>query len=71
MPPYRDQFAANLRRLRKQARYSQEGLAAKAGLHRTELGLLERSQRDPRLATIVRLAHALDVPPAALLENLE
>jgi len=31
---------------------------------------LERCQRDPRLATIVKLARALGVPPARLLDGI-
>lgn len=31
---------------------------------------LERGQRNPRLLTIVRLAHAVGVPPATLLETV-
>jgi transcriptional regulator with XRE-family HTH domain len=31
-------------------------------LHRTEIGMLERGEREPRLSTIVKLASALEVP---------
>ena len=31
-------------------------------LHRTEIGLLERGEREPRLSTIIKFASALDVP---------
>lgn len=54
-----DQFARNLRKLRLQAGLSQEALGAACGLHRTEISLLERSTRDPRLSTLVRLARGL------------
>ena len=64
-------FADNVRRLRHQRSFSQERLAHVCGLHRTEISLLERCERDPRLSTIVRLARGLNVPPAALLENIE
>jgi transcriptional regulator with XRE-family HTH domain len=49
---------------------SQEELGRVAGMHRTEISLLERAARDPRLATIVKLAHALDVPPAQMLDGI-
>jgi transcriptional regulator with XRE-family HTH domain len=39
-------------------------------MHRTEVGLLERSERDPQLATIVKLARALGVEPAELLADV-
>ena len=64
-----DHFARNLRRQRLAAGFSQESLARACKLHRTEISLLERGERDPRLSTIVRLARALGVPPAALLAD--
>ena len=66
----RSQFAENLRRLRTQAGLSQEQLAFACKLHRTEISLLERAEREPRLSTIVRLAHGLRVSPAALLDGI-
>lgn len=70
-PGSRERFAANLRRYRERAGISQERLALGCGLHRTEISLLERAGRDPRLSTIVRLADCLGVPPAALLEDVD
>jgi transcriptional regulator with XRE-family HTH domain len=66
----REQFAANLRRLRTTAELSQEELSARSGLHATEISRLERGVRDPRLSTIVRLARALRVDAAALLAGV-
>jgi transcriptional regulator with XRE-family HTH domain len=63
-------FAENLRRYRKRAGLSQEQLGFKCGLHRTEVSLLENSDRDPRLWTIVRLARALGIPASTLLEGI-
>ena len=63
-------FAANLRSAREAASLSQEALADAANMHRTEISLLERSGREPRLMTIVRLARALDRQPATLLEGI-
>jgi transcriptional regulator with XRE-family HTH domain len=65
-----ERFAGNLRATRRRRALSQEALAASADLHRTEVSLLERGRREPRLSTIVRLARALDVKPAALLRNI-
>jgi transcriptional regulator with XRE-family HTH domain len=70
-PDPRARFAENLRRRRREAGISQEALAAAARLHRTEISLLERSERDPRLTTVVRLARALRVRPADLLQGIE
>ena len=53
------QFARNLRDLRTKAGLSQEALADACDLHRTEISLLERSKRSPRLETIVVLARGL------------
>jgi transcriptional regulator with XRE-family HTH domain len=55
----RQQFAENLRHNRERLGLSQEELADICGLHRTEISLLERCKRSPRLETIVVLARAL------------
>ena len=62
----RDRFAANLRRARKAAGVSQEDLAERCEIHRTEVSLLERGGREPRLGTLVKLATALDTTAEAL-----
>ena len=67
-PP--QQFAENLRRLRTAAGLSQEALATACDLHRTEISLLERGAREPRLSTIVRLARGLGVEPGQLLGGI-
>ena len=66
----RKRFALNLRIERKAQALSQERLALRARIHRTEVSLLERGNRDPRLSTIVRLSRALDVPARCLLEDV-
>ncbi|HEX3909276.1 MAG TPA: helix-turn-helix transcriptional regulator [Solirubrobacteraceae bacterium] len=55
------QFAANLRRHRKRLGLSQEALADLCDLHRTEISLLERRMRSPRLETIASLARGLQL----------
>lgn len=71
MKGVREQFAKNLRRQREAAGLSQEALAAICDLHRTEISLLERSKRSPRLETIVILSRGLDLSsPAQLLEGM-
>jgi transcriptional regulator with XRE-family HTH domain len=64
------QFGANLREARRSAGLTQEALAFAAGLHRTEISLLERGGREPRLGTIVLLAGALAIEPAELLYGM-
>jgi transcriptional regulator with XRE-family HTH domain len=71
MEPVRTQFAANLRHHRGRAGLSQEALAELCDLHRTEISLLERSKRSPRLETIVILSRGLQLSsPAELLEGI-
>jgi transcriptional regulator with XRE-family HTH domain len=62
----RDRFAVNLRRARQRKKISQEELGFRCELHRTEISLLERGGREPRLGTIVKLAGALDTSPEEL-----
>jgi transcriptional regulator with XRE-family HTH domain len=66
-----EQFARNLSVERERRGLSQEALGYAAGLHRTEVSLLERAGREPRLSTIVRLARALKIRPAELLAHIE
>lgn len=66
----RADFGANLRAQRTRVGLSQERLGFACNLHRTEISLLERGEREPRLSTIVRLAAALGVTPGTLLEGL-
>jgi len=54
-------FGANLRRVRRRAGISQEELGFRSGLHRTEVGLLERGARVPRIDTLLKLVAALGV----------
>jgi transcriptional regulator with XRE-family HTH domain len=69
MPPL-ERFAANVREHRLRRGLSQEALGFACDLHRTEVSLLERAGREPRLLTIVRLARGLGVAPADLLEGI-
>jgi transcriptional regulator with XRE-family HTH domain len=61
MDPAHERFAANLRAQRTRLGLSQEALADLCGLHRTEISLLERRKRSPRLDTIVGLARGLQL----------
>jgi transcriptional regulator with XRE-family HTH domain len=53
------------------AKISQEELGMRCSLHRTEIGLLERGTRVPRVDTLLKLAGGLSVPPAELLVGVE
>jgi transcriptional regulator with XRE-family HTH domain len=63
-------FAANLRKARKRAAISQEELGIRCELHRTEISLLERAGREPRLATLIKLAGALETTAQDLCEGI-
>lgn len=62
----RDRFSVNLKKARKKANISQEELSERCDVHRTEISLLERAGREPRLGTIVKLAAGLDVSVESL-----
>jgi len=64
-------FGQNLVLARKRASLSQEELAHQSALHRTEIGLLERGERIPRIDTLVKLAGALSIRPEELLEGID
>jgi len=71
MESVRTQFAINLRHHRERVGLSQEALAEVCDLHRTEISLLERRKRSPRLETIVILARGLELAsPGELLEGI-
>ena len=66
-----EHFGANLARCRRRTGLSQEETALRASLHRTEVGLVERGERLPRIDTVVKLAGALGVPLDDLTEGIE
>jgi transcriptional regulator with XRE-family HTH domain len=63
-------FGNRLRECRKERDLSQENLAFEAGLDRTFVSQTERGERNISLLNIVRLAHALKVPVAQLMEGV-
>lgn len=64
-------FGRNLFHSRRWAGYSQEEVAERTGLHRTEIGMLEAGSRLPRLDTVMKLVGALGVKPEVLLAGIE
>jgi transcriptional regulator with XRE-family HTH domain len=59
-------FGERVRALRLRVGLTQETLAAKAGIHRTYMGGVERGERNISLKNIYRLATALGVRPGDL-----
>jgi transcriptional regulator with XRE-family HTH domain len=64
-------FGENLLRHRRRIGLSQEELCFRAELHRTEIGMLERGIRLPRLDTIIKVAGALEVEAGELFDGLD
>jgi transcriptional regulator with XRE-family HTH domain len=63
-------FGKRLRELRLDQKLSQEKLAEIAGLHRNYVGILERGEQSATLDAICKLAAALKIRPATLLDSL-
>jgi transcriptional regulator with XRE-family HTH domain len=68
----REVFAKRLRQIRQIRGLSQEELADLAGLHRTYVGSVERSERNVSIDNMERFAKALEIDLTELLtEELE
>jgi len=65
-----EKFGRNLFMARRRAGLSEEELAIRAELHRSEVGLLEKGRRTPRIDTVARLAGALEAESADLLRGI-
>ncbi len=63
-------FGINALECRGRAGFSQQRTADRAGIHRTEVSLIEGGKRVPRLDTIVKLAGAVGVQPCELLRGI-
>ncbi|MFT3865206.1 MAG: helix-turn-helix transcriptional regulator [Solirubrobacterales bacterium] len=63
-------FAENLVGLRRRSRRGQIEVAIRAGVHRTEVRLLERRMRMPGLDTVLKVAAGVDADPGELLDGL-
>lgn len=54
-------FGEKIREERLKRNLSQEELAARAGVHRTYIGMIERAEKNITLGNIAKLAKALGV----------
>jgi transcriptional regulator with XRE-family HTH domain len=64
------EFGAKVRAARAAAGLSQERLAVRARVHRTEVGAVERGKHLPSLSTVLIFADALSVDAATLVAGL-
>lgn len=64
-------FGENLARCREGADVSQEELGFRASIHRTEVSLLERGERMPRVDTAMRIAGSLGISLDDLVAGME
>jgi len=60
-------FSGHLKHLREERKLSQEELALKSNLDRTYIGRIERTERNPTLKVLYKLAIALDMSLPELL----
>jgi len=63
-------FGDNLKRVRERSGLSQDEVAVRASVHRTEISQIERGLRIPRVDTLVKLSGSLEVDPGELLAGL-
>ena len=68
---YNQIVAANIRRIRRKKKLSQETVAYDSGLSPQHLSKIERCASSPRVDTIVRIAEALDVSPAEFFNSAD
>src|SRR5262245_57390503 len=62
------EFGERVRRIRLEQRLSLDELAERSGVSRAALSKIERGERHTRLGNAVRIAEALGIPLARLLE---
>jgi transcriptional regulator with XRE-family HTH domain len=63
-------FGDNLSRIRRAADVSQDELATRASIHRTEVSQLERGLRVARIDTLVKIAVSLEASADELLAGI-
>lgn len=64
-----EKFGGRVREERLRRGLSQEGLAEKAGVHRTYIGMIERAEKNITLTNIEKIAKALGVDIGTLLKG--
>lgn len=64
-------FGAKVREERLKQNISQEELAARAGVHRTYIGMVERAEKNITLENMSKISNALVLKLSDLLKGLE
>ena len=64
-------FGAAVRARREELGYSQESLAAEAGMHRNYVGAVERGEQNIALTNILRISRVLKLSASALVAEAE
>lgn len=65
-----EKFGQKVREERLKQNLSQEELAAKAGVHRTYIGMIERAEKNITLLNIEKISKALGINISKLLEEI-
>lgn len=65
-----EQLGLNLRKARRRACMSQDDLSKRTGLHHTEISLLERGHRVPRIDTCIKILESTNADPRILFEGI-
>lgn len=65
----RKRVGLNLKKYRKEAGLSQEGLALECGMHRTYVSGVERGIRNPTVVVLEQIARSLNIETARLLDE--
>ncbi|RLD04535.1 MAG: transcriptional regulator [Chloroflexota bacterium] len=63
-----EKFGQKVRNERLKQNLSQEKLAARAGVHRTYIGMIERAEKNITLINIEKISQALNVSISSLLD---
>lgn len=63
-------FGRNLGRQRRLADLSQQKLGDLTGLHRMDIGAIERGERLPRIDTILKVSAGVEASPCELMAGL-
>jgi transcriptional regulator with XRE-family HTH domain len=69
--PYLLALGEAIRQVRLSRAISQEQLGLETGIHRNYVGGIERGERSPTVAVILKLADALEVQPSSLFVKAE